>query len=421
MADWRAHAESLIGSCSTEGYKRSPRCSGLLWQTWYTYGGSSRTREKLPDRHREEKQTDGGEGTPRRRRGKVRVKQSALLTLAAVMLVGAFAERARRSEADTQCFQKSSFQEDQEKNRGEESLLDGERRAQVRSEFQRQDASSTMWWFRKPPTERNTAMQIWRGKETWTPPDKIKPCPMCDAPSQLQARKGKCAISETPSTTVWKCLTCSDGFRKRGIPLCMGYGAPVKGDEGTEIKKSAGASAPKQEAETAEPDIAENDLKKCNICSEPFVFRRARRQDHGRNCSRNECGCAFVSTQTNHSWIYTCRACQRQLCLDCHAKEIGRAPVTRAYASAATPPSAAPLVIETEPEKNMSHERLLFLLSKIDASRRYRRSNGYQEDWTKGMRQYGCKPWTERCKQRKPTQQLRPRSFGARWHFSFRT
>ena len=46
---------------------------------------------------------------------------------------------------------------------------------------------------------------------------------------------------------------------------------------------------------------------------------------------------------------------------------MGKALVTRAYASAASPPNAAPPVVETEPEKDMSHERLLFLLSKIDA------------------------------------------------------
>ena len=38
-----------------------------------------------------------------------------------------------------------------------------------------------------------------------------------------------------------------------------------------------------------------------------------------------------------------------------------------AYASAATPPSATPPVAEPEPGKDESHERLLFLLSKIDA------------------------------------------------------
>ena len=39
---------------------------------------------------------------------------------------------------------------------------------------------------------------------------------------------------------------------------------------------------------------------------------------------------------------------------------ICRAPAMRAYASAATPSSAAPPVVDLEPEKDMSHERLLF-------------------------------------------------------------
>ena len=159
---------------------------------------SSRTSEKLPDKHREGKQTDGNENIPRRRRGKGRVGQSILLTLAAVMLVGALAAKAGRSRADTQCFQKDSFQEDQGKKREEESLLDGERRAQVRCEFQRQDTSSTTWWFENRRRKEIQQCRIGEAKKPG-PPDKIKQCPLCGAQCQMQARKGKSAICEAPT------------------------------------------------------------------------------------------------------------------------------------------------------------------------------------------------------------------------------
>ena len=61
----------------------------------------------------------------------------------------------------------------------------------------------------------------------------------------------------------------------------------------------------------------------------------------------------------------TCTTCQRHLCTDCHAKEIGKAPVTRATGPTATPPTAAPL--PPEPQTNTSHELLLCPLSKLDA------------------------------------------------------
>ena len=68
------------------------------------------------------------------------------------------------------------------------------------------------------------------------------------------------------------------------------YVVPRKSLMSDQVTESAGVSAPKQGEETTELDIAENDLKKCNVCSEPFVIRRAQRQEHGRNCSTNECG-----------------------------------------------------------------------------------------------------------------------------------
>ena len=36
------------------------------------------------------------------------------------------------------------------------------------------------------------------------------------------------------------------------------------------------------------------DLRRCNRCSEPFVTRRARRQDHGQDCSEGR-GLSFIS------------------------------------------------------------------------------------------------------------------------------
>ena len=84
-------------------------------------------------------------------------------------------------------------------------------------------------------------------------------------------------------------------------------------------------------------DVTEADLKRCNRCAEPFA-RRARRQDHGQDCSGG-CGLSFVSTQTNRSWICTCTTCQRHLCTECHAKETGKTPILRATGSTVTPPT----------------------------------------------------------------------------------
>ena len=83
-----------------------------------------------------------------------------------------------------------------------------------------------------------------------------------------------------------------------------------------------------EDAQLARTDVNEADLRRCNRCAEPFVTRRARRQDHGQDCSGGS-GLSFVTTPIKSSWIYTCTTCQH-LCTDCHAKEIGKAPVTRA-------------------------------------------------------------------------------------------
>ena len=137
--------------------------------------------------------------------------------------------------------------------------------------------------------------------------------------------------------TVWKCSTCSDGTRRRGTLMCEGclkYEAPV-------IGAAARESSPAEDWRTTRSEVSEMDLRKCSECAGSFVTRRARRQDHGQNCSGMTCDLAFVSTQTNRSWIYTCEACQRHLCTDCHAKEIGKAPVTRATGLTAAPYGAA--------------------------------------------------------------------------------
>ena len=145
---------------------------------------------------------------------------------------------------------------------------------------------------------------------------------------------------------------------------CSKYEAALKGDAGTEQEKSAGSSGLTEDMRTTRTDVTEMDLRRCNGCAEPFVTRRARRQDHGKNCSGRECDLAFV-TQTNRSRIYTCETCQRHLCTDCHDKEIGKAPVTRATGPTATSSVAASR--PPEPQTSTSHENLLHLFSKIDA------------------------------------------------------
>ena len=145
----------------------------------------------------------------------------------------------------------------------------------------------------------------------------------------------KCAICETQTTPVRRCSTCSDGRHK-------GHGAPVKGDVAMEMEGSAGACAPAEDARLVRTDVGETDLRRCNRCAGPFVTRRARRQDHGQDCSGG-CGLSLVSTQINRSWIYTCTTCQRHLCTDCHAKQIGKTPILRATGPTATPPTEAPV------------------------------------------------------------------------------
>ena len=199
----------------------------------------------------------------------------------------------------------------------------------------------------KSTMESDTRMQNGEAKKPG-PPDRLKTCPKCGAQCQVQTRKGKCAICEAQTTPVWRYSTCSDGIHKRGTLICkecLGHGAPVKGDEARETERSAGASGPTEDAQLARTDVNEADLRRCNRCAEPFVTRRARRQDHGQDCSGG-CGLSFVSTQVNRSWIHTCTTCQRHLCTDCHAKEIGKAPVTRATGPTATPPTAAPVPLE---------------------------------------------------------------------------
>ena len=249
----------------------------------------------------------------------------------------------------------------------EERESAAERQTQMRGEHQRPKQIPEKWRGKNRRWRVTPECRIGEAKKPG-PPDKLKTCPMCGAQCQMQTRKGKCAIRETQTTTVWRCSTCSDGIHKRGTLICeecLGRGAPVKRDAVTETERSAGASGPTEIAQMAGTDVNEADLRRCNRCAEPFVTRRARRQDHGQNCSGGGCDLSFDSTQTNRSWIYTCTTCQRHLCTDCHAKEIGKAPVARATGPTATPPTAAPL--PSEPQTNTSHEHLLRLLSKLDA------------------------------------------------------
>ena len=171
--------------------------------------------------------------------------------------------------------------------REEDSLLIGERRAQVRSEFQEQDSSSLTRWNKH--------------RKKVGPPDKLKTCPMCAMQCQLQTRNGKSAICETQSTAVWRCSTCSDGRHKRGIFLCeecLGHGAPVKGDVEMETEGSPGASVLTVGAQWVRTDVNEADLRRCNRCAEPFVATRVRRLDQGQLLRRV---CPLIRQHTNKS------------------------------------------------------------------------------------------------------------------------
>ena len=77
---------------------------------------------------------------------------------------------------------------------------------------------------------------------------------------------------------------------------CLKYEAPVKGDAAIEKEKSAGSRGLTEDAQMSRTDVTEIDLRRCSGCAEPFVTRRARRQDHGTSCSGRECDLAFVST-----------------------------------------------------------------------------------------------------------------------------
>ena len=183
--------------------------------------------------------------------------------------------------------------------------LDGGRRTPMRGEHR---------WPKLIPEKWTGERRIGDGERQPGPSEaRHKTCPMCGAKCQIQTRKGKCAICETQTMPVWRCSMCSDGIRKRRILLCedcLGHGAPVKGDVGNGDGARALVSAtPPEDAQLARPDANEADLRRCNRCAEPLVTRRARRQDHGQDCSGG-CGLSFVSTQINCSWIYMCTTCQ---------------------------------------------------------------------------------------------------------------
>ena len=146
---------------------------------------------------------------------------------------------------------------------------------------------------------------------------------------------------------------------------CLQYGTPVTGAACTEQESSAGFSGPTGDTQTPRADVGDMDLKRCSGCAEPFAVRRARRVDHGQKCSGRECDLLFVSTQTNRSWMYACAMCQRHLCTECYAKELGRVATTRAARPTVAPPRKAHA--PPEPQTNACHEHLLHLISKIDA------------------------------------------------------
>ena len=184
---------------------------------------------------------------------------------------------------------------------------------------------------------------------------------MCGAQSQLQTRRSKCSMCETTAVTVWTCSNCSDGVRKQGMLFCeecVCVGTLKKGDESTAAEKDNGAKGSGEGAEVTDSQVAENDLRRCYNGVEPFAQRRAQRQDHGQECSGDGCTLLFASTQTNRSWIYTCTACKRHFKNDCHAREVGKAPATRA-----PPLTHAP--VSPVPETDASHEHLLLQLSRI--------------------------------------------------------
>ena len=193
---------------------------------------------------------------------------------------------------------------------------------------------------------------------------------------------------------------------------CSKYEAALKGDAGTEQEKSAGSSGLTEDMRTTRTDVTEMDLRRCNGCAEPFVTRRARRQDHGKNCSGRECDLAFVSTQTNRSRIYTCETCQRHLCTDCHDKEIGKAPVTRA-----TGPTVTSSVVASRPRARATSICCIFsprLTRLLD----FKQSYGFQGNLTAGMRRFDCKPLAARCKRQKLTQRHQTENYGAKWPLS---
>ena len=227
------------------------------------------------------------------------------------------------------------------------------------------------------------------------PPDKRRPYPMCGAQNQLQTRRSTCSMCETLSVTVWKCSTCPDGFRKQGTLFCddcMEHAAQVKGDEAAATEKDAGASGSTEGAEKHRFQVTENDLRRCSCCAEPFVQRRARRQDHGHEFPGSGCNSFFVSSQTNRSWIHTCTVCQRHFCMECHARH---------WQSTCN---------EEVPDRLRYHPLLHFFhlclrqtrvtstcfccTQRSTRSLSYRQSNVTREDWTAGVQEFDCKPLT---------------------------
>ena len=119
-----------------------------------------------------------------------------------------------------------------------QTLLKRDRETQMRGELRRQNEIPGKWRTNRRWKE-TPECRIGEAKKPG-PPDKLKPCPHSGEQCQLQSRKGKCAICETMTTTVWKCSTCSDSTRRRGSLMCeecLKYEAPVKGAAVTEKRK----------------------------------------------------------------------------------------------------------------------------------------------------------------------------------------
>ena len=114
--------------------------------------------------------------------------------------------------------------------------------------------------------------------------------------------------------------------RKQGVLLCeecVGHGTLTKGDEATATEKDAGANGSGESVEVTDSEnstTAPSPLPKNELGDGPT----------GKNARETGALCPLSAHKTNRSWIYTCTARQRHLCIGCHAREVCTAPATRA-------------------------------------------------------------------------------------------